>query len=251
MGKLSFLTERPVAHRGLHDVTAGIIENTASAVGAAVAAGYGIEVDIQLSADGEAMVFHDFALDRLTFGHGPISSSSAEALEQIAFKGTTDRMMRLGDLLEQVRGRVPLFIEIKSAFTGDRRLARRAAQLVAAYEGPAALMSFDPALVAEVAETAPAVPRGIVAERHYDHPEWAGLPSRMRFTLAHLLHWPRSRFQFMAYRVADLEAFAPRMARVLGVPLLTWTVRTAEDQERAQRLANQMIFEGFRPPLPS
>lgn len=247
MGMLSFLTARPVAHRGLHDAKAGIVENTPSAVGAAVAAGYAIEVDIQLSADGEAMVFHDFTLDRLTQGAGPVSALGAEELEEVPFKGTTDRMMRLVDLLEQVRGRAPLLIEIKSAFTGDTRLAARAARLVAAYDGDAALMSFDPAMVATVGEEAPAVARGIVAELHYDHAEWAALPGSARFALGHLLHWPHSRFQFVAYKVADLGALAPRLAHLLGMPLLAWTVRTPADVALVRRHADQMIFEGFRP----
>ncbi len=247
MGALSVLTARPIAHRGLHDSASGIIENTPSAVGAAIAQGYGIEVDIQRSADGEALVFHDFTLERLTGGQGPLSAQSADALEEIAFKGTADRMMRLSDLLEQVRGRVPLLIEIKSAFCGDTRLAERAARLLAAYEGPAALMSFDPDMVAKVREVAPAVPRGIVAERHYTHAEWAGMPAARRFMLGHLLHWPVSRFQFVAYKVADLDAAAPLLARALGLPLLTWTVRTPAEREKARRRADQMIFEGFRP----
>lgn len=239
------LIDRPVAHRGLHDAAAGIIENTASAVDAAVAGGYAIEVDVQLSRDGEAMVFHDFTLDRLTCGTGPLAAQSRAQLQDIAFKATADRMMTLQELLDRVAGRTLLLIEIKSAFTGDVRLARRAAEVVAAYAGPAALMSFDPELVAVVAETAPGVRRGIVAEAHYDHAEWAMLGRMRKWMLGHLLHWPRSRFQFVAYRVADLGAPAPRLARWMGVPVLTWTVRTQKDLAAATA-ADQIIFEGFR-----
>lgn len=247
LGRLAFLTARPVAHRGLHDAARGIVENAPSAIDAAVAGGFAVEVDVQASADGEAMVFHDFTLDRLTAGTGPLRALDAAALSQIVFRGTADPLMRLPDLLDRVAGRVPLLIEIKSDFSGDTRLAARAAALVAAYNGPAALMSFDPRMLATVRETAPAVPRGIVAEHHYRCPDWDRLSAPRRLCLGHLLHWPRSRFQFVAYKVADLDAPAPRMARALGFPLLTWTVRTQEERARAARRADQIVFEGFVP----
>ncbi|MBB6309665.1 glycerophosphodiester phosphodiesterase family protein [Xanthobacter tagetidis] len=246
-GDPGFVTARPVAHRGLHDAARGIIENMPAAIDAALAGGFAIEVDLQASADGEAMVFHDFTLDRLTQRSGPVGALTAAALAQVPFKATADRMMRLSDLLDRVAGRVPLLIEIKSDFSGDTRLAAHAAQVVAAYDGPAALMSFDPAQVETVRMAAPAVPRGIVAEHRYDHPDWSALPARARFCLGNLLHWPRSRFQFVAYRVADLDALAPRLARRLGPPLLAWTVRTPQDRAQAQHRADQMIFEGFVP----
>ncbi|MFG1358249.1 glycerophosphodiester phosphodiesterase family protein [Xanthobacter pseudotagetidis] len=247
MADLGFLTARPVAHRGLHDAARGVIENSPSAVDAALAGRFAIEVDLQASADGEAMVFHDFTLDRLTERAGPVRALTAAALREVPFKGTGDRMMRLGDLLERVARRAPLLIEIKSDFSGDTRLAARAARVIAAYDGPAALMSFDPELIETVRRVAPSVPRGVVAERRYDHRDWSALSARRRFCLGHLLHWPRSRFQFVAYRVADLDAPAPRLARSLGLPLLAWTVRTPQDRAQAGQRADQMIFEGFVP----
>ncbi|MEP9347645.1 glycerophosphodiester phosphodiesterase family protein [Xanthobacter sp. KR7-225] len=247
MSDPGFLTARPVAHRGLHDAARGIVENSASAVDAAMAGGFAIEVDVQASADGEAMVFHDFALDRLTAACGPLNALAADALRAVPFKATADRMMRLSDLFDRVAGRVPLLIEIKSDFSGDTRLAARAAQLACAYGGPVALMSFDPAMVAAVHAAAPTVPRGMVAERHYRPPGWPAVTARRSFCLGNLLHWPQSRFQFVAYRVADLDAAAPRLARGLGMPLLAWTVRTPDERAQAMRGADQMIFEGFVP----
>jgi glycerophosphoryl diester phosphodiesterase len=246
-GDFGFLTARPVAHRGLHDAGRGVVENMPAAIDAALDGGFAIEVDLQASADGEAMVFHDFTLDRLTERAGPVRALAAAALTEVPFKGTAERMMRLSELLDRVAGRAPLLIEIKSDFSGDTRLAVRAAQVVAAYDGPAALMSFDPAMIETVRRAAPAVPRGVVAEHHYDHPDWTALSARSRFCLGNLLHWPRSRFQFVAYRVADLGAPAPRVARGLGVPLLAWTVRTPQQRTQAARGADQMIFEGFVP----
>src|ERR1700750_1324663 len=114
-----WLTARPVAHRGLHDRARGIIENMPGAVNAAIAGNFSIEVDIQLSADGEAMVHHDDVLGRLTHGAGALRSLSAAELKTVAFKDTPERMMPLSDLCALVAGRVPLVIEVKSHFDGD------------------------------------------------------------------------------------------------------------------------------------
>ncbi|MFG1428140.1 glycerophosphodiester phosphodiesterase family protein [Roseixanthobacter glucoisosaccharinicivorans] len=247
MGDLSWLIQRPVAHRGLHDASCGVIENSPSAVEAAIAAGFSVEVDIQLARDGEAMVYHDFVLDRLTQGAGPLAQQSRAQLEQVRFRATDDRMMSLPDLLARVDGRAPLLIEIKSAFTGDVRLALRAASLLAGYRGPAALMSFDPEMLSAVRDAAPDLTRGIVAERRYVHGEWDGLSAGTKRVLRHLLHWPKTRFQFIAYRAADLPVPPIRLARALGFPVLAWTVRRPADWEAAKTFADQMIFEGFRP----
>jgi glycerophosphoryl diester phosphodiesterase len=245
---LGWLTERPIAHRGLHDASAGFIENTATAFSAAVAAGYGIECDLQVSADGEAMVHHDDALGRLTEGSGALAAMNAAAIQAVRFKQTGDRILTLGELCDLVAGRAPLLIELKSRFDGDLRLVTRAAAVLARYQGPAALMSFDPAPIAALRSIAPALTRGIVAERHYAHAEWAGLSAAQKFRLAHLLHAPSTRPQFVAYAVKDLPAPGPWVARtLLGLPLLTWTVRSEDDRRRAVRYADQMIFEGFRP----
>jgi glycerophosphoryl diester phosphodiesterase len=248
MPKRDWLTARPVAHRGLHDARAGVIENTPSAFEAAVAGGYGIECDVQLSRDGEAIVHHDFALGRLTEGSGPLAALTAAELKIVAFRDTRDRMITLGELCDLIGGRVPLIVEIKSRFDGDLALTRRVAEVLTGYAGPAAAMSFDPALVALLRAIAPALTRGIVAERHYDHAEWAGLPPFKKWQLAHLAHAHRTRPHFIAWSVKDLPSLAPFVARrVFGLPLLTWTVRSDDDRRRAARFADQAIFEGWRP----
>jgi glycerophosphoryl diester phosphodiesterase len=245
---LDWLTARPVAHRGLHDAQKGIIENTLSAFRAAVAGGYGIECDVQVSADGEAMVHHDEALGRLTEGSAPLDTMNAADLKRAAFKATTDRMLTLGELCDLVAGRSTLVVELKSRYDGDRRLVTRAAAVLARYEGPAALMSFDPAPIAALRAIAPQLPRGMVAERHYRHHEWEALPAAARRSMIYFSHALRTKPQFIAYSVRDLPAAVPVLARnVFGLPLLTWTVRSAEDRQKASRYADQIIFEGFRP----
>jgi glycerophosphoryl diester phosphodiesterase len=243
-----WLIARPVAHRGLHDAAAGIIENTPSAFRAAIAANYAIECDIQISADGEAMVFHDQTLERLTDGSGRVDAMPAAELKRVPFRNGGDRMITLRELCDLVADRTGLLVEIKSRFDGDLRLVTRAADVLAGYSGRVALMSFDPGPIATMRTLAPRLPRGIVAERRYTHAEWSSLPARTKRALAYFHHALRSRPQFIAYSVKDLPSAIPRLARtMLRLPLLTWTVRTDVDRERAARYADQMIFEGFRP----
>ena len=245
-----WLTARPVAHRGLHDRARGIIENMPGAVTAAIAGNFSIEVDIQLSADGEAMVHHDDVLGRLTEGSGALRSLTAAQLKAVAFKDTSERMMSLGDLCTLIAGRVALVIEVKSHFDGDRQLVRRMSQVLAAYRGPVAGMSFDPDQVMALRETMPQLARGIVAEQHYSEATWPEASPTQRRDMTHLRHGFRSRPHFVAYRVDEMPAAAPWIAHhIFGLPLLTWTVRTPAQRQRAARYADQMIFEGFVPAI--
>jgi glycerophosphoryl diester phosphodiesterase len=239
-----WLTARPIAHRGLHDASSGVIENTPSAFRAAVAGSYSIECDLQISADGEAMVHHDDMLGRLTDGAGRLDAMTAEALQRIAFKSTADRMLTLGELCDLVAGRSTLVIELKGNFVGDTRLAARTAEVLASYGGPAAVMSFDPSLMAALRARAPSIVLGVVGMRRDP-----GTPVRAQMSaLRYLRQALAARPQFLAYRVADLTSAPPLLARhMLRWPVLTWTVRSPEDRTRAAAYADQMIFEGFRP----
>jgi glycerophosphoryl diester phosphodiesterase len=243
-----WLTARPVAHRGLHDRARGIIENMPGAAQAAIDGNFGIECDIQLSADGEAMVHHDDALGRLTDGSGALLGMTAAELKAVAFKDTSERMMTLGDLCALVQGQVPLVIEVKSHFDRDRKLVARMSQILGSYRGPVVGMSFDPDQVLALRELMPQLPRGIIAERRYDAADWPEASPAQRRGMLHLRHAFHTRPHFVAYWVDELPAAAPWIARhVFGLPLLTWTVRTPEQRQRAARYADQMIFEGFRP----
>ena len=243
-----WLTARPVAHRGLHDVARGIIENMPAAAEAAAHANFAIECDIQLTADGEAMVHHDDALGRLTAGSGPLLGKTSAELKRVVFKDTPEKMMSLGDLCALVAGRVPLVIEVKSHFDGDRKLVARMAEVLASYDGPAVGMSFDPDQVTALRELLPSRPRGIVAEREYTEADWPEATPAQRRGMLHLRHAFRTRPHFVAFWIDELPAAAPWIARhIFGLPLLTWTVRTPEQRERAARYADQMIFEGFLP----
>lgn len=243
-----WLTARPVAHRGLHDIASGVVENMPAAARAAVARNFAIECDIQLSADGEAMVHHDHELGRLTEGTGPLIDKTAAELKAIAFKNTAERMMTLAELCDLVAGRVPLIVEVKSYFDGDRRLVKRMQAVLAGYSGPVVGMSFDPDQVLGLREIMPKLPRGIVAQRSYDDGYWDKLTQAQRDSMLHLKHGFRTQPHFVAFWVNQLPAPAPWIARNLfGCALLGWTVRTPEQRAAAARYADQMIFEGFTP----
>jgi glycerophosphoryl diester phosphodiesterase len=223
------------------------MQNIPAAAAAGIAGNYGIEADLQISADGEAIVHHDDTLGRLTEGAGLLRDLSAADLRRIAYKATAEHMLTLGDLVDLVAGRTALLLELKSRFDGDLRLAARTAAVLARTDGPIAAMSFDPALVTALRQLAPHLVRGIAAERHYGLPHWHMLGGLQKLELAFLLHGRKSRHDFIAYRVDDLAAFAPWAARhMFALPLLAWTVRSEEHRAMAARYADQVIFEGFR-----
>ena len=248
MNAPAWLVARPIAHRGLHDRAKGIVENTLSAAEAAAAAGFAIECDVQDTADGEAVVFHDFTLDRLTDQRGPVRERMVAELTRLAIAATADRIPTLQAFLERVNGRVPVIIEIKSRFDGDLRLTKRTVEIASNYTGPVALKSFDPAVVGALRGIAPDLPRGIVAQARYDGGEWQALSEERRHGMANLLHFPHTRPDFVSWHVGDLPLAAPFLCRHLGrIPVMTWTVRTEDDRGRALAHADQMVFEGFRP----
>jgi glycerophosphoryl diester phosphodiesterase len=240
-----WLTARPIAHRGLHDVRQGVIENTRPAFAAAVEHGFAIECDVQLTRDGEAVVHHDFELGRLTEGSGRLDRMSAA---EVRFRQGEGRIEPLADILRFINGRVTLVIEIKSAFGGDLRLTRRTAGIVQAAGGPVALKSFDPNVVAALRMLAPDVPRGIIAERHYDDEEWAALDAARRDALSRLGHLPETMPNFISYRINDLaESIGFLRETAPGLPIMSWTVRTPEQRMVAERVGAQIVFEGFVP----
>lgn len=243
-----WLVSHPIAHRGLHDPARGIVENTLSAAEAAVANGFAIECDVQLSSDGEPMVFHDHALDRLTAARGPTRDRAAAELAGLAVGGTVDRIPRLTAFLDRIGGRAPLVIEIKSRFDGDEALARRTVEIVAGREAPLALKSFDPDIVALLRRIAPDIPRGIVAQGSYEGGEWDRLDEERRHRMARLLHWDETRPDFVSYRHQDLPGQGILMPRILeGYPVMAWTIRSQAEADRALAFADQIVFEGFRP----
>jgi glycerophosphoryl diester phosphodiesterase len=192
------------------------------------------------------MVFHDETLDRLTGTGGDVSARTAAELQALTLTGGSDHMQTLPELLDQVAGKVPLVIEIKSRFDGDMTLTDRAAALVADYPGPAALMSFDPVVIAHLAAIWPNVVRGIVADR-MTHAEWKVLPLPRRLAMRHFTHLPETRPHFLSYDAAGLPVAIARAFRTAGRPVICWTIRSEQQAMRATRYCDQITFEGFRP----
>ena len=249
MSTPAWLVATPIAHRGLHDRTNGVIENTISAAEAAVARGFPIECDVQLTLDRDAVVFHDFTLERLTGETGAVAERTSAEISAMAVAGSrSDRIPTLSAFLGRIGGRVPLVIEIKSRFDGDVRLADRTCEILRGYGGPFCVKSFDPEVIARVRAIAPGIVRGIVAESSHSDPSYDALDRERKHALANLLHFEDSQPQFLSWRVQDLPAAAPYLARLLGSrPVMAWTVRDPQHRARAERWADQMVFEGFLP----
>ena len=241
--------DRPIAHRGLHDAASGVIENTRSAFAAALHAGFGMECDLQISADGEAMVFHDFTLDRLTTSSGRVDQMTANQLRHVSFKAGGDRIQSLAELLMQVEGQQALVVEVKSRFDGNTAICTRIAALVKAYSGPLVLKSFDPAMIRALRAAGVARPLGLIAMNAYEYPDYAGLSAEQKHALGNLLHFGETRPDFLSWKHQDLPSAAPYLCRSqLGLPVMGWTIRSAEEAARARPHIDQIVFEGFQPP---
>ncbi len=247
MSRLDWLTKTPIAHRGLHDAAAGVVENSPSAITRAVDAGYSVEIDVRLTADGNAVVYHDATLERLTASRDRVIDLSTAALCDIAYAGTGDKIATLAQTLDLVSGRRPLVIELKTGWANVRALAAGVARDLENYRGTAAVMSFDPRCIAAFRKLAPQVPRGIVACRFSDPENWPELSSWQRFSMRHFLHVASTRPHFVSYDADDLPAPAPRLLRALGLPVITWTVRSERQGAHALKWSDQITFEGFQP----
>jgi glycerophosphoryl diester phosphodiesterase len=233
--KVAWIGEYSYAHRGLHGP--GMPENSPSAFAEAITRGFGIECDIQRSSDGQAMVFHDWELERLTGESGPVAKRSAEQLGRIRLAGSEDCIPTLRQLLEQIAGRVPILIELKSR--NDMRvgaLCLAVRRVLEGYRGPCAVMSFDPRVSRWFADNSPFIVRGLVVTEEDDK----ALAGRIRRRLA---LW-RARPDFLAYDIRDLPSRFAAAQRKRGLPVATWTVRSAEHRERAAEHADAPIAEG-------
>jgi len=250
MSTPNWLVAKPIAHRGLHNKAEGILENTISAAEAAIERGFPIELDVQLTGDGEAIVFHDFELDRLTGATGSVVERKLSDLTGIGIAGAKggDKIPSLKDYLAAIAGRTPLVIEIKSKFDGDMRLTKRVVEILNDYSGPFVIKSFDPDIVATLRTIAPHISRGIIGELDYASKADSFMTDDLRHRLSNLLHFGESQPQFVSWKVHNLPCAAPYLCKAIGnLPLMTWTVRTPEDRARAEKHADQMVFEGFLP----
>ena len=243
---------RPLAHRALHDVTQGCPENSRAAMRAAIAAGYGIEMDLQLSADGQAMVFHDYDLERLTGVKGALRQCSAAELGKIALlHGDGETVPTLAEVLALVAGQAPLLIELKDQDGGMGPdigpLEAATAAALEGYDGPVAVMSFNPHSVAEMARLAPGVPRGLTTS-DYDPADWP-LSAATCDRLREIPDFDRVGAGFISHDAGDLNRPRVMALRAEGVPVLCWTIRSPNAEAEARRNADNITFEGYLAPL--
>ncbi|UOM36115.1 glycerophosphodiester phosphodiesterase family protein [Acuticoccus sp. I52.16.1] len=234
------MLRRPVAHRGLHG--AAQVENTLGAVEDAIDAGYAVEVDLQLTVDGGLVVTHDETLDRMTAERGRIAERTLDELRAITITGSSETFSSLTDLLALTAGRAPLFLEAKAPVgqAAKASMAGVIARALGQYGGAAAVMTFDPDLLALLRSALPDTPLGILAGGE----EHGSLVSR--FGRDMLLHTPRTKPDFVGYYATALPHPGPALARRRGRPVLAWTVRSQAEAQRLSRHVDQIIFEDFR-----
>ena len=230
-----WLTARTYAHRGMHSHR--VPENSRAAAMAAIEAGLGIECDVQMSGDNVPLVFHDWELDRLTSGHGPIARITAAEACALTLLETDQTIWPLAELLASTAGRVPLLIEIKARPHIDMSAACAAiADIVGRDPGPVAVMSFDHRVGEWFARHAPDIARGFVVTDTLDHGyRWA-------WRRPHAIE--RAAPDFLAADVRDLPNAFAALWRETGRPLLSWTVRTPDLAARAAQHADAAIAEG-------
>lgn len=234
--RVGWLRQQPFAHRGLHG--GAIVENSRAAFAAAIAVGHGIECDVQASRDGEAFVFHDWGLERLTHEEGLVADRPAKALDTIGLKGTPETIPSLHAMLTEVLGKVPVLIEVKARDRAVGPLCLSVRRALEGYRGHAAVMSFNPEVGRWFARHAPHVVRGLVVTEE-------GRRGVRGHLSRHLALW-RAAPEFLAYDVRDLPSRFAAWARARGLPVLTWTVRDADAERVALAHADEIIYERRR-----
>lgn len=243
----------PLAHRALHDRAKGRPENSRAAIRAAVEAGYGIEIDVQLSSDGQAMVFHDYDLGRMTRCDGPVRQVDSFTLQKIELNGGSEGIPTLGQILEIVAGKVPLLIEIKDqdgALGPDvGALERATVTAIENYTGPVALMSFNPHSVAECARLSPGVARGLTT-CDFAAKDWKLVQTSVLDRLREIPDFKAVGASFISHQHDDLARDRVTELKRSNAAVLCWTIRTETEEKIARRIADNITFEGYSAPLP-
>ncbi len=240
--------KRPITHRTLHDVKDGRPENSLAGAAAAIERGYGIEIDVQISKDGIPMVFHDYSLERLTAEIGEVSQRTAAELGDIPLSHGNEGIPTLEEFLVFVDGRVPLLVEIKDqdGALGPNvgALEKTTCEIITQYDGPVALMSFNPHAVEKCAEHAPDIPRGLVTGAFLAE-NWTFVPEERRKELARIPDYDRVGASFISHNVKFLQSPVVAELKKQGASILCWTVRSALIEDAARAVADNVTFEGY------
>ena len=237
------LFEPPVAHRGLWTPD-GAPENSLAAFQAACAHGYGIELVVQLTADGEAVVFHDDRLERMTGREGRLRDHTAAELGALALKGTDETIPTLADTLTLIGHRAMVFIELKTPFGDVGPLEKRVSDILVDHNGPTAVIGFNPYSHAWFADHHPQILRGLDSYGWNDDSA-RKLAPEMRKSLAALEQVELARPDFLALGLDMLPSPRADLYRAKGMPVIAWTIRSPDQWEGVRDHCDNLIFEGF------
>ena len=237
------LFEPAIAHRGLW-APDGPPENSLGAFQAACAAGYGIELDVRLSADGEAMVFHDEDLQRMTGVAGRLSDHTAADLSAIHLMGSDERIPTLLETLALVGHRAMVNVELKTPYGRVGPLEQRVHEVIIDHNGPVCVIGFNPYSHAWFAERFPGVLRGL---NSYSYKGAEHMEPEQRASFARLDHVAIAKPHFLALGLDMLPSHLASGYRIEGLPIVAWTVRKPEQWEAIGDGCDNLIFEGFRP----
>jgi glycerophosphoryl diester phosphodiesterase len=232
----------PIAHRGLWSPE-GAPENSLGAFRAACAAGYGIELDVQISADGEAMVFHDDDLKRMTGAEGRLSDRSASDLAELRLTGTDERIPTLTETLGLIGRRAMVHVELKTPAGRVGPLEQRVHEVLIDHAGPVCVIGFNPYSHAWFAERFPGVLRGLDS---YSYRKAPHMTDEQRLAYAELEHVAIARPHFLALGLDMLPSQRAAEYRAKGMPVIAWTVRDPAQWEAVKDGCDNLIFEGFR-----
>ncbi|MBO4915029.1 MAG: hypothetical protein J5449_07465 [Oscillospiraceae bacterium] len=236
------------AHRGLHDLSAGIPENSLAAFRRAAGRGFGAELDVHLLSDGTLAVFHDSKLERLTGREGFIEDLTAADLPQLKLAGTGETVPQLHEVLELFdRAKLPLLVELKAFRGNHNELTERTVRELDKYLVPYVIESFDPRCLLWLWRNHPEIIRGQLAQ-DFLHGDSSGMGHKVDLILTHMAYNPATRPNFVSYRFEDRNTPAlRRVKRLKTAVIFYWTIRSREDMELAEADGAQVIFEGFIP----
>ena len=237
----SWIVQQPIAHRGLHDDASP--ENSMSAFAKAIEAGYAIELDVRILADGTPVVFHDESLARLTSNDGYLKFLNKSDLELLTLNGTKEKIPTLEDVLNFVNGRTPILVEIKNDGGKVGELERNVLSLLKNYKGEFAVQAFNPYTLEYFYKQAPHILRGQLSGSLDNAPQ---LSFFKKFGLRRMiLNKKISRPHFIAYEAKTLPNRFVRKYKDL--PLLAWPVQSESEYLKIVKHCDNVIFEGFEP----
>jgi len=238
----------PIAHRGLHNVAEGFPENSLDAIKRALSFNYGVEIDVQISADKKAVVFHDYKLDRLTNKIGLIREKTFDELKSIFLLGSKNKIPLLSDVLNIIDGKQPVLIEIKDqdgqlgSNVGD--LEKEVSKVLSTYNGPVAVMSFNPYSLKAYRSFGGLYPIGLVTEAFCEI-EWPKISIQKLELLRELVYFDQIPCDFISHNFQNLDSHPVEKLRNRGVPILSWTIKSVDDEVKARKKAINITFEGY------